>query len=86
MSPIAEPVIKDALALRVEERCDLMDKIRESLDAIPLSEAWREEIARRLDDVRSGRVQTLSEEEFWAELDREEDSRRLENKNDSSPT
>ena len=31
----------------------------------PLSPAWQLEIERRLEDVRFGRVQTLTHEEFW---------------------
>jgi putative addiction module component (TIGR02574 family) len=52
-----------ALALSLKERGLLIDRLVESLDDEPAEEgveaAWADEIKRRVDDIRSGRVETI---------------------------
>ena len=57
---------KEALALPLEDRARLAEKLLESLDneiSSPLSEAWEEEIERRREDVRQGKVKPVAGEE-----------------------
>lgn len=50
----------------------LIDRLVESLDDEPAEEgveaAWDEEIKRRVDDIRSGRVRTIPGEQVLREL------------------
>ena len=59
----AQELLKKALALPDKERADLAGSLIDSLDD-PVDEnaeaAWQEEIVRRLEDVRSGKVKTIS--------------------------
>jgi putative addiction module component (TIGR02574 family) len=57
---------KEALALPLEDRARLAEKLLESLDreiSSPLSEAWEEEIERRREEVRQGKVKPVAGEE-----------------------
>ena len=68
MAMTLEQLTSEALALPGEARALLADQLVESLDApsIPanrLDELWAAEARRRLAEVRSGRVQTISGEE-----------------------
>jgi putative addiction module component (TIGR02574 family) len=57
---------KEALALPLEDRARLAEKLFDSLDeeiSSPLSEAWEEEIERRREDVRQGKVKPVAGEE-----------------------
>ncbi|MGA2658540.1 MAG: addiction module protein [Verrucomicrobiota bacterium] len=57
---------KEALALPLEDRARLAEKLLESLDneiSSPLSEAWKEEIERRRQEVRQGKVKPVAGEE-----------------------
>ena len=67
-------LIASALALPIEQRLAVMDAIHASLadptidhgptePADEVASAWRDEIARRIADVDSGRVQTIPAEE-----------------------
>jgi putative addiction module component (TIGR02574 family) len=69
-------IIASALQLSLAEREQVFDALQESLidDSIdhgpeePADEveaAWSEEIARRIADIDSGRVKTISSEEAW---------------------
>jgi putative addiction module component (TIGR02574 family) len=63
MMPEAQELLKKALALPDKERADLAGSLIESLDAAVdehAEAAWQEEIARRLEEVRSGKVKTIS--------------------------
>ena len=60
-----------ALALDIDERTILANRLAESLHAesdSDLSEAWTQEIRRRIDDVRSGRVKTVDGPEGLARV------------------
>jgi putative addiction module component (TIGR02574 family) len=63
MSAQVLEVLDKALALSVEERGLLIDRLVESLDDEPaedgVEEAWAAEIKRRVDEVRSGKAQTV---------------------------
>ncbi len=69
-----EGVIASALALPAEQRLEVMDAIHVSLAdpsidhgsvdaAEDVAAAWKDEIARRVAEVKSGRVKTIPAEE-----------------------
>ena len=61
-----EDVAEQAMTLPPESRARLADLLVESLDADVLGchdELWLAEAQRRLDDIRSGRVQTIPGDE-----------------------
>jgi putative addiction module component (TIGR02574 family) len=65
----AGKLLKHALTLSDKERAELASHLIDSLDPTvePDAElAWQEEIARRLDEVESGRVKTIP----WDEVKR----------------
>jgi putative addiction module component (TIGR02574 family) len=71
MSLTAEQVAVEALALPSEARALLADRLVESLDPAEdgfVRQLWAEEATRRLEDVRSGRVKTIPEEEALARV------------------
>jgi putative addiction module component (TIGR02574 family) len=72
MSAQGLEVLDKALALSVKERGLLIDRLVESLDDEPaeegVEEAWAEEIKRRVDDVRLGRVELIPGEEVIGRL------------------
>ncbi|WP_216893003.1 addiction module protein [Nocardia alni] len=62
MSMPVEQLVEQALSLPAEARALLADRLVESLDPVDEHEIqalWAEEATRRLDDVRSGRVDTI---------------------------
>jgi len=63
MTPQVSELLDKALTLSVEERGLLINRLVESLDDEPaeegVEEAWAEEIKRRVDDVRSGKAETV---------------------------
>lgn len=68
MTHAASELLKRALALSPEERAELADSLRESLDPADedpqaVEAAWDEEIARRIEDLDSGKAKTISWEE-----------------------
>jgi putative addiction module component (TIGR02574 family) len=69
-----EQVTEGALALSPQERSRLTQTLIESLEAEPhddsgvVAQAWEEEIARRIDDIKSGTVQGVPAEEVFAKL------------------
>jgi putative addiction module component (TIGR02574 family) len=70
MTPQVSQLLEKALALSTQERGALIDRLIESLDDAPAEEgveaAWEEEIKRRMDDIRSGRVKTIPGDQFLA--------------------
>ena len=61
-----------ALELPAKERAALAHDLLASLDGPPdadAAEAWEAEIARRLDDLESGQVRTVSAEEVLRRID-----------------
>jgi putative addiction module component (TIGR02574 family) len=66
MSEDAVELLKKALSLPVAERADLAGSLIESLDNTKdesVKAAWDEEIARRMDDLDSGKVTPVSLED-----------------------
>jgi putative addiction module component (TIGR02574 family) len=72
LTPQASELLERALALSSQERGLLIDRLIESLDQAPPDPAaehlWSEEIKRRVDDVRSGRVEMIAGEEVRRRL------------------
>lgn len=71
MSTLNEKFLQDALALPVELRAELAEKLLESLNPKSNSETdklWEEEVDRRIKEVESGEVELLSEEEVGNEI------------------
>jgi len=61
-----------ALTLPVDQRAQVANALLASLDdpadSAEVHEAWTAEITSRVDDITSGRVQTLSRDEVRAQL------------------
>lgn len=73
MTASIEQIIEGALALPDEARALLADRLVESLDPAEASrvhDLWVVEARRRIEDVRSGRVQTIPGEEALAQVRR----------------
>ncbi|HTW57008.1 MAG TPA: addiction module protein [Terriglobales bacterium] len=70
MSPEVSELLKRAMALPVDERAALANTLLDSLEATDQSvqEAWDEEVARRMDDLKAGRAVTVPWEQLHREL------------------
>lgn len=71
-----EQIVAAALALPEDDRLELADRLMESLDGPPdddVERAWADEIARRLEEVRSGKVVTVPWEEVRKRLQEDAD-------------
>ncbi len=70
MSPEISDLLKRALALPVDERAALANTLLDSLDVTDQSvqEAWDEEVARRIADLRAGKAMTVPWEQLHREL------------------
>jgi putative addiction module component (TIGR02574 family) len=69
MSPELDDLLKKAMSLPPEGRAALASSLLESLDQTVDEDAeavWRQEIARRMDEVQSGKVKTIS----WQDVQR----------------
>jgi len=75
LTPQVSEVLEKALALSTQERGLLIDHLIESLDEGPaeegVEEAWDQEIKRRVDDIRSGKVKMIPGEQVLRELAKE---------------
>jgi len=63
MSQVAE-LLKEASKLDRFERVELVSALLEDLDPSPY-DVSDEEALQRLQDLKSGKVESLSEEDFW---------------------
>jgi putative addiction module component (TIGR02574 family) len=67
MTPQVSEVLAKALTFSSQERGLLIDRLIESLDEGPaeegVEEAWGEEIKRRVDEIRAGKVGMIPGEE-----------------------
>jgi len=67
ITPQASEVLQKALALSVQDRGALIDRLIQSIDDIPaedgVEEAWASEIKLRVEEIRSGKAQMISAEE-----------------------
>ena len=70
MSPEVSDLLKRALALPVDERAALANTLPDSLETTNQSvqEAWDEEVARRMEDLKAGKVVTVPWEQLHREL------------------
>ena len=76
MSPDVSDLLKKALELPAEARAALASSLLESLDETvdaSAEEEWSKEIARRIEELDSGKVKTVP----WAEARREVYSQRF---------
>ena len=65
-----QQIESEALSLPADERARLAEALIESLDEdARLQQAWDEEIGRRVEDLRSGRVKGIPAEEVFAEME-----------------
>jgi putative addiction module component (TIGR02574 family) len=72
VTPQVSELLEKALALSTQDRGILIDRLIASLDDEPADEgveaAWDEEIKRRVEDIRSGRVKTIPGEQVMDRL------------------
>ena len=69
MSPELDDLLKKAMSLPPDGRAALASSLLESLDQTvdeDAEAAWQREIARRMDEVQSGKVKTIS----WQDVQR----------------
>ena len=61
MTSATQDLLRAALVLPVDERADLARELLASIDGEDekANEAWRDELVRRAEDVRAGRVQLV---------------------------
>ena len=70
MSPEVSDLLKRALALPVDERAALANTLLDSLETTneSVQEAWDEEVARRIKDLKAGNAVTVPWEQLHREL------------------
>jgi putative addiction module component (TIGR02574 family) len=70
MSPDVSDLLRRALALPVDERAALANTLLDSLETTDHSvqEAWDEEVARRMEDLKAGKSVTVPWEQLHREL------------------
>jgi putative addiction module component (TIGR02574 family) len=70
MSPEVSDLLKRALALPEEERVALAHTLLDSLDVSDESvqQAWDEEVARQMQDLKNGKAVTVPWEQLHREL------------------
>jgi putative addiction module component (TIGR02574 family) len=70
MSPEVSDLLKRALALPADERAALANTLLDSLESADQSveEAWEEEVARRMADLKAGKAVTVPWEQLHREL------------------
>lgn len=70
MSPEVSDLLKRALALPVDERAALANTLLDSLDSAneSVQEAWDNEVARRIEDLKTGKAVTVPWEQLRREL------------------
>lgn len=72
MQDPAEKILEDALGLDDKQRARIAHALISSLDGEPeegVEEAWDQEIARRVAEVREGKVKLIPWDEFEAEAE-----------------
>ena len=74
MSATLEQVAEEAKSLSLADRSALTRILIESLDVEPaedlaeVEQAWQVEVAKRVEEIKSGRVKTIPAEEVFARL------------------
>jgi putative addiction module component (TIGR02574 family) len=70
----AEKILAEALTLDTRERADVAAKLLASLDSEPEEEveaAWAAEVARRIEEIETGRVELVPWEDVESRIERE---------------
>jgi putative addiction module component (TIGR02574 family) len=71
MSPAASQVLEAAMSLPQSERAEVANLLWESVEEFASPEiaaAWEEEIAQRIKDLESGKVESIPAEEVFQKL------------------
>ena len=70
MSPEISDLLKRALALSPDERAALANTLLDSLESSneSVQDAWDEEVARRIEDLKKGKAVTVPWEQLHREL------------------
>jgi putative addiction module component (TIGR02574 family) len=70
VSPDLSDLLKRALALSVDERAALANSLLDSLGETDefVQEAWDEEVARRIEDLKAGKAVAVPWEQLHREL------------------
>lgn len=74
MNTTLEQVAESALKLSTKDRAALTRTLIQSLDGDPaddsaeVEQAWHDEVARRVEEIKSGRVKGIPAEEVFAKL------------------
>ncbi len=70
MSPEVSDLLKRALALPVDERAALANTLLDSLETSneSVQQAWDHEVARRIEDLKTGKAVTVPWEQLHCEL------------------
>ncbi|MCE0483846.1 MAG: addiction module protein [Methylacidiphilales bacterium] len=71
MSLTVAQLTEEALALSADARAELADRIVESLDPVndaSLRQIWVQEAFRRRDEIRTGKVETISGDEVFRQV------------------
>jgi putative addiction module component (TIGR02574 family) len=70
MNPEGSDLLKRALALSDDERAALANTLLDSLEtrSESVEEAWNEEVARRMADLKAGKAVTVPWEQLHREL------------------
>jgi putative addiction module component (TIGR02574 family) len=69
MSPETDELLRKAMTLPLEARAELASSLIDSLDETVDEDAevaWQQEVVRRMDEIRSGKVNTIP----WREVQR----------------
>jgi putative addiction module component (TIGR02574 family) len=71
MAALNETLLRDVLALPLELRTELVNKLLESLN-VPvepdIEHAWAEEAEKRLEEINSGKVRTIPGEDVFKKI------------------
>jgi putative addiction module component (TIGR02574 family) len=70
----AKKILADALTLGTRERADVAAELLASLDGEPEEEveaAWAAEVARRIEEIETGRVELVPWEDVESRIERE---------------
>lgn len=64
-------IMERAEMLPIDMKLELVDRLLESISPSQkeIDERWKVEIERRVEEVRSGKVQTISGEQVFAEIE-----------------
>jgi putative addiction module component (TIGR02574 family) len=71
MEPDAKKILEDAMQLEPSTRALIAETLLESLDFeedFEVSQAWREEIQRRCEEIDSGKVKLVDSDTVFSEL------------------